>query len=49
VGERVEVRTRKVDLDNVSKLKRMEGIKVLKDPTKISSELLLEIGIEARR
>jgi dihydromethanopterin reductase (acceptor) len=49
VGERVEIRTRKVDLDNVSKLKTMEGIKVLKDPTKIISELLLEIGIDARR
>jgi dihydromethanopterin reductase (acceptor) len=49
IGERVKVRSRKVDLENVGKLRTMDGIRVLKDPTKIISELLLEIGIEVRR
>jgi dihydromethanopterin reductase (acceptor) len=49
VGESVKVKSRKVDLDNISKLKRMEGVRVLKDPTKIISELLLEIGVDARK
>jgi dihydromethanopterin reductase (acceptor) len=49
VNESVKVKSRKVDLDNVSKLKEMEGVRVLKDPTKIISELLLEIGVEVRK
>jgi flavoprotein len=49
VNESVKVKSRKVDLDNVSKLKEMEGIRVLKDPTKVISELLLEIGVDARK
>jgi dihydromethanopterin reductase (acceptor) len=49
VNESVKVKSRKVDLDNVDKLKEMEGIRVLKDPTKIISELLLEIGVDARK
>jgi len=49
VGEMVTVRSRRLDLDNVSKLKTIEGIKVLKDPTKIISEFLLEIGVESKK
>jgi dihydromethanopterin reductase (acceptor) len=49
VNKSVKVKSRKVDLDNVDRLKGMENIRVLKDPTKIISELLLEIGIEARK
>lgn len=45
----VTVRSRRLDLDNVSKLKTIEGIKVLKDPTKIISEFLLEIGVESKK
>jgi dihydromethanopterin reductase (acceptor) len=49
VNQSVTVKSRKVDLDNVDKLKEIEGVRVLKDPTKIVSELLLEIGVEAKK
>ncbi len=34
-GRRIEIRTRKVDLENVEKLRRMEGITVLASPQEI--------------
>ncbi len=38
-GERVMVRVRRVDLENVERLKRMEGISVLSSPSELSSML----------
>jgi len=47
-GERVKVKSRKVDLENVRKLKNTAGIEVLRDPLEIKARLSTILGTRHR-
>nr|MDO8133879.1 dihydromethanopterin reductase (acceptor) [Candidatus Njordarchaeum guaymaensis] len=48
IGERVKVKARKVDLENVRKLREMDRIEVLRNPNEIVPKLVTEFWVRPR-